>query len=54
MPKQLCEIKLDIAFGSDFQEEVWLKMVETTLAALQMQMETAHKGNSLDWDVYTK
>ena len=52
--KRTAEIKIEIAYGSDFQEEVWEKMLEVTLTALRAQMEAAHKGNSLDWDTYTK
>lgn len=52
--KRTTDIKVHVEYGSDFQEEVWEKAIETALKAIQATMEKAHKSNMLNWDTYTK
>ncbi len=52
--KRTAEIKIHVEYGSDFQEEVWEKAIETALVAIRSTMEHAHKNNKLDWDTFTK
>lgn len=42
---------VDIEYGSDFQEEVNKTFLLTSLYVLQMQMESKHKKNKLDYQV---
>ena len=47
-------IKIDVQYGTDFQEKTWEKAIEIALISVREIMEKAHKDNRLDWGTFVK
>lgn len=45
------KIEITLTYGSEFQREVWSKMIVAMLHATKLQMESKHKKNSLDYSL---
>ena len=47
-------INIEAEFGSNFQEEVGLKVIEVVMEAMRLRMLSTHKKNKLDYTILTE
>lgn len=46
-------IDIDIEYGSEFQQDLFMKLISTMLLAIAMQMEQGHSKNKMSYEIDT-
>ena len=46
-------VNFDVNFGSDYQEDFFIRMIQPMLDALKIHMENSHKDNKISYEIDT-